>query len=316
MRYTDNIVNLPFCWHHCSTLRRQEGGEQIFIADLAAGTERRSKKMKMVVTTLTLACVSLILTGTFTFQSFAVIDPGTVAAMWLFDREGDVAKDSSENGYDGTLVDEPKWTQGKFGKALELDGVDDYVNCGNVLINTESFSVFAWIEGESGDNKWIVSKHDSAKGERSWVIGLEGTGRSTIHATVMETGDAAAYKNYYGSEVVADGSWHHIGFTWNSGEFKVYSDGVEDKSVKKNRDDNFKSLNNYDDVDLLIGNHMYGAGPRANDWFEGTVDEVIIFNVALSPDDVKSLMNGAERSVLAVSPEGKLTEVWGAIKVQ
>ena len=39
---------------------------------------------------------------------------------------GEVAEDSSANGNDGELKVGPKWVDGKFGKALEFDGVDDY----------------------------------------------------------------------------------------------------------------------------------------------------------------------------------------------
>ena len=49
-------------------------------------------------------------------QSDAKIDPKSAAGVWLFDEgSGKVAFDSSDNGYDGKLMGNPKWVDGKFG---------------------------------------------------------------------------------------------------------------------------------------------------------------------------------------------------------
>jgi len=60
---------------------------------------------------------------------------------------------------------------------------------------------------------------------------------------------------------------------------------------------------------VLIGSR--GGGQL----FDGVIDEVAIFNVALSADDIKDLITGC-RNLQAVSTKGKLTTVWGSIKTQ
>jgi len=53
------------------------------------------------------------------------IDPESVVGMWLLDEgKGDTAKDSSGSGNDGTLANNPKWVEGKSGKALEFNGTN------------------------------------------------------------------------------------------------------------------------------------------------------------------------------------------------
>jgi hypothetical protein len=47
---------------------------------------------------------------------------------------------------------------------------------------------------------------------------------------------------------------------------------------------------------------------------KGTIDEVALFNVALDGDAIASIMNKGLEGALAVSPSGKLTTAWGAIK--
>jgi len=50
--------------------------------------------------------------------------------------------------------------------------------------------------------------------------------------------------------------------------------------------------------------------------FNGTIDELIIFNEALSVDDIKTIMNKGIASASAVSPADKLATAWATIKVQ
>jgi len=75
-------------------------------------------------------------------------DDGLVAE-WHFDEGyGSVLKDSSGNGNDGTIYG-ATWVDGKFGKALSFDGVDDYVDCGNDRIfdfGTNTFTIETWVK--------------------------------------------------------------------------------------------------------------------------------------------------------------------------
>ena len=79
---------------------------------------------------LILACIGIFVVSlTFTALSYSGIDPASVVGVWLFnDGTGDTAKDSSGNGNDGILTNGPVWVEGKFGKALQFDGTDDYVS--------------------------------------------------------------------------------------------------------------------------------------------------------------------------------------------
>jgi len=87
--------------------------------------------MKAVKARLAIISVSIIFFGLmFTGQSFAKINPKSIVGIWLFDEgKGDLVKDSSGNKNDGKLMNGPKWVDGKFGQALEFDGVDDLFLC-------------------------------------------------------------------------------------------------------------------------------------------------------------------------------------------
>jgi hypothetical protein len=100
-------------------------------------------------------------------SSEAKIDPKIIAAMWLLDEgKGDKTKDSLGVGNNGILKNAPKWVDGKFGKALEFDGVNQYVDCGidASLDLTGDFTIVAWINFEDPkhayDYSQIVSRTD------------------------------------------------------------------------------------------------------------------------------------------------------------
>ena len=81
--------------------------------------------------------------------SYAKVDPKTCVGMWLFDEdEGDIAEDSSEKGNDGTIQNS-EWIDGKFGKALELDGATSSVEIAlDVDLNKDqTFSMSCWYWG-------------------------------------------------------------------------------------------------------------------------------------------------------------------------
>lgn len=113
--------------------------------------------MKVVIEIFSLVCISLIFISLmFIGQSYAEIDPKTIAGIWLFDDgSGDKAIDSSKNGNDGEIQGDLKWVEeGKFGKALEFPGVDEnFVEVPhNKSLDLTTFSFTLWVKIEATGN--------------------------------------------------------------------------------------------------------------------------------------------------------------------
>ena len=67
---------------------------------------------------LWIGIIVLFIAGVLTAPSYAKLDPETLVGMWMFDEgTGKTAKDGSANKNDGVLTQNPKWVDGKFGKA-------------------------------------------------------------------------------------------------------------------------------------------------------------------------------------------------------
>ena len=106
------------------------------------------------------------------------------------------------------------------------------------------------------------------------------------------------------TNVGVDTSWHHHAVFYDGKSVVHYIDGEKVSSEARNP--------TTQGTILIIGEEVDG-----NDWFNGLVDEVAIFNVVLTQEDIKAIMNmGLEAAIgikkVAMSA-GKLT-TWGSIK--
>jgi len=250
-----------------------------------------------------IVAISLALAG----WSSAKIDPETCAGMWLFDEgEGEIAKDSSGNGNDGEIFG-AKWVDGKFGGALEFDG-DDYVNCGNgpsLQIQDEITIVF-WFKVEAFQNTWetfLAKGDDSYRASRS-----AGTGNAT-HFGLTGTTVGGGNGHFDGTVIVTDGQWHHWAGVYDGSEARIYIDGELDTASPGTGKINISSF------DLYIGNNSQWR----DRFLHGVLDEVAIFNVALSEEDIKNIATSGLEKALGMTPvslSDKLATTWASIKAQ
>ncbi|MFQ5406483.1 MAG: LamG domain-containing protein [Candidatus Micrarchaeia archaeon] len=204
---------------------------------------------------------------------------------WGFNEgKGVVAKDSSGGGNDGNLLPAtggPKWVVGRFRKALEFDGRNDYVEIPVLLSPTEAITVSAWVKsadsmGYSGI--WqIVSKYDA------FILGNSGGGSDMCFIVYTAGLSWADYTNCF---TVSDPqNWHHFAGTYDSStnEQKLFVDGVL-RSTKT-----VTGTINPDSGPLHVAHRELNSPGDFH--FEGSVDEVKIYDRALSQEEVLSDMN-------------------------
>ena len=98
--------------------------------------------------------------------------------------------------------------------------------------------------------------------------------------------------------------WHHIAATFDGKVMTVYLNGEVHEEKKEAFA--FKGEN---DLPLMVGMGV----ERPQYTFEGIIDEVVIFNTALTQNDIKEVMDG---KFLAVAPHDKLSISWGKLKSQ
>ncbi|MEN9622185.1 MAG: hypothetical protein RLZZ67_619 [Candidatus Parcubacteria bacterium] len=198
-----------------------------------------------------------------------------LVGWWSFDEgSGTIAHDLSGNRNNGTFVGGPVWVDGKKGKALDFDGIDDYVTTTVNRSNYAAITVSAWykFEGNISDTYSAIIAGQSA----DFFIG-KNTGNSNIGVQDSAyNGAIAAGTNAW------DGNWHQIIYTFSGGAGTVYLDG---RSVGSSAYSGGSGA-------IWIGQENEGPGYD----FNGKIDDVRIYSRALSPAEV-TILYGAGAAI-------------------
>jgi hypothetical protein len=225
---------------------------------------------------------------------------GDMVAYYPMDEgSGILVKDFSGYGHDGTAAAEPNWVDSapNFGKAIYFDGSDPtpyWVNCGtwNPSEQTGELSVACWIKWDGINGNWqgIMGKRDG------WEIPLGGTAPTMWYLEVSMNGDMKFSSR--GEEIIdvqfgqtpLEAEWMHVAVSFDGTNISQYIDGekadsyilvdgVEDVAAKF-------MFGPQTDATITIGcDNMGGANA-----FWGTIDEVRLFDEALSQEDISDVM--------------------------
>jgi len=205
---------------------------------------------------------------------------GMVARWKLDESQGRKASDSSANDNDGTLVGNPKWlaSGGKFGGALEFDGVDDYVDCGKNadLDIVNEITIAAWVKtNDSGNSDFntYVTKGDAA-------YGLKHHKTNNLEFVIY---DGAWHVAHYPVESSFNGAWHHLVGTYDGRALKLYVDGA-----LKTTTPDAGCIIAINDFNLNIARNS----DRTERFYDGAIDDVRIYNYALGAGDIGTLYSG------------------------
>ena len=218
--------------------------------------------------------------------SAAVSNLGLVG-YWSFNEgTGSYAGDSSGNRNQGTLVSGPTWVDGKRGKALNFDGVNDYVNAGDntSLRITNSFTISAWVKTDqntSGLN--VVAKYNGTNGYFFGMTGTAPAGRMFGGVTT-----AGVITRRFTNTVLAVGRWYHIVTVYNASAAteSMYVDGILDNGTQSGTPPS--SVPSTAGMNFEIGSRTNGI-----ELWDGLIDEVRIYNRALSAQEVLQLYNSS-----------------------
>src|SRR3989344_494681 len=215
-------------------------------------------------------------------------DKGLVGYWSMNEGTGTVAGDGSGNENRGTLTGGPTWVDGKRGKALNFDGNDDLVNAGSAtsLDQLPAITVSAWIypRNVAAASDDVFSKRTAA-GASGWKFGPSSTGAGRLSFVVDYDTDLNHTSN---SNVISANVWQHIAISWDgstsAANARIYINGVETTYAQTTNG----TTNRVSDAanPLTIGAQSDGGNP-----YNGLIDEVRIYNRALSAAEIQTLYN-------------------------
>ena len=229
-----------------------------------------------------------------------------LVAYYPFDGN---ANDASGNGNDGAVVG-AVLGQDRFGSAdsaYKLDGDGDYIQIPQFNFESEGLTIATWIFPEDLANGGTI--FSNGEGSRSCDNGIRrfavtGSGFPRVHIECL--------LDEQGGVQVKEQEWHFLSLTLNhkKGEGKIYLDGgvhstFDSSSIAKNINTN---------ATHALGGFLAGDTFRKRDWFDGSMDDVRIYNRALSESEITSLYNSdPEEGIL---PPSGLTASAGDSQVE
>ena len=205
------------------------------------------------------------------------------------------ANDSSGNNYHGTFTGNPTLTSDRNGvsnSAYTFDG-NDYMYTSDTMADefTNVFTISAWIKSTNNATVDIFGLGQQECNSNAGPVIRLG---SNINFNRCNEGFDTPNSNYY-----YDGVWHHYAFTYSGSQRKVYRDGT---LVNTNTKSNIFNINTYG---LAIGRAQMDL---SGDFFVGSMDEVNVWNIALTDAEVSSVYNYSENNT-AVNPKIERSQI-------
>lgn len=167
----------------------------------------------------------------------------------------------------------PTTIKGRYGYALNFDGGDSVTT--DLPLDVQQFTTAAWIYNKVDDTGYhaIMGYSTTAKYRSPSLYVSQQT---RLHGGF---GDGTNWNSFSTGNVLSLNTWQHVAMTYDGTAFQVYVNGV-----------NVYTNSNYPGR-IPYPNPAYNIG-RIDNYFEGDIDEVAIFDRALSPTEIVDLMNG------------------------
>jgi Tfp pilus assembly protein PilV len=229
-------------------------------------------------------------------SSGAIAAPDTgLVGYWPFDEgTGAVASDYSTSGIAGagTLTTGPVWATGKYGGALYFNGTSSYVSVADssALLPSSAITMAAWARREGPTNITVNDSILIAKGAGNYLRICRGGGENSTLFSVMTPTQVYSTST---ANCPAVGEWHHYAGTYNGSVINIYVDGVAVATTS--------------DTGAIVdtaGNLNIGRYDGGSYNFNGAIDDVRIYNRALSRAEIATLYAATPPTTWGMSYDG------------
>ena len=213
-----------------------------------------------------------------------LLNDNSLVGYWNTNEEsGSIVHDSSGNGFNGTLSSiAPTWAAGKYGNALNFSGSNQFVDLGkSPLLNpTSALTLSVWVNLSSSPNGYqrILTRRDgSGVNVSCYSLELSASGLKPV----FWVSDGNTIHSVTSNTSLQPNRFYHIVAVYDGSNGLIYVDGKLDSvSSFGNFPINTVSTNTYLARD---------KGGYTSIFFKGVVDDIRIYNRALSANDVASL---------------------------
>jgi hypothetical protein len=211
---------------------------------------------------------------------------GGLVANWRLDEGAGTSAADSSGSYSGTLVNGPIWTAGKTGNAVRLDGVNDYIALPNIDVPGSAMTITAWVNSSSfptsSDQRFISKAVGTAQQDHYWMLGQTPRGQQSRLRFRLKTNGATTTLVASAGDLPLN-TWYHAAATYDGAYMRLYLNGVEVDSTAKSG-----AIATSAAVPASIGRN-----PDGSNFLHGVIDDVRIYNRALTSAEIAQIISGA-----------------------
>ena len=255
--------------------------------------------------------VSSVHAGTISRPPYSLTLNSGLVGHWTFDGANvvnGVIRDISGQGNHGNTISiatSTFYTAGKIGQGLQFDGVDDEIPFDSVTAfdfsTANRFTISAWVKPDGNNAGDIVLSRGSVFTSPDYVVyhlGISNTNLTRYQASISDGTNQLMLNSPIDSVVV--NQWQHLSLVWDGTTLVLYKDGVSVGSVTGT----FTGLWNGD----IVAKRKTSIGANGMDdnfYFDGGIDDVRVYNRALSASEIAQLYNfGASKLNVTKTPTG------------
>jgi len=213
---------------------------------------------------------------------------GDLVGYWKLDGNAD---DSSNYDNHGTVTDAIYTNKGKFSGAYTFDGAGDYISAGDIdeTDNAQHLTVSAWVKPVKFNDYGAVIYKMGGVSDR-WIMGLSGAGIGGNDDVIVGIYNDSSSYGYTNANVLSLNVWQHWVMVYdgtqsgvNANALKFYLNGVQKSlafsgTIPAWTDDNTASV-------------VFGSNTGVSSFFNGSIDELKIYNRSLSATEILALYN-------------------------
>ena len=216
-----------------------------------------------------------------TWQCSQVFVGGTdLVAFWKLDEtSGSWAYDFTTNDNDTTVENGAQWVTGRVNNALHFDGINDDAwapNSSSLQVSTLTVAAWVKIDDQDEDYQTIASKRNWIW---DWDLLLDTQANNKFLCCVAN--DVPVTTCVPGAGALSYGQWYHVAGTFNGDTFELFVNGVSQGTA------GFSGTRPSSISNTTIGMMLQNANDMRH--FEGTIDEVKIYDRALTANEVAAL---------------------------
>jgi len=190
-------------------------------------------------------------------------------SSWRMDEGQGSTLEDWQGSNDLTLTGTPAWVQGKRASAHDFNGATYGKKTSASGLPTTAITIMGWVKVTTLANWRAIAAHDKDL-DGGWNMNIDSGGN--LNLTIL---DGVSYITASKSGIAA-GTWYHVAVTYDGANLKAFVDGVVGSSQALAG----KTLDS-------VGDLYIGADNTPGNYMLGQIDELLMFNVALSETEIQ-----------------------------